>query len=67
MKTHHDHKNFYEGKNSQLKLDYNFSVLIHYNHGRIDSDILVGMVMEKQLRVLHLDLQKTGSELSTTL
>jgi hypothetical protein len=36
-----------------LGLAYNFRVLVHYHHGRKQAS----MVLEKELRVLHLDVK----------
>ena len=45
-----------------LGLAYNFRGLVHYQQGRKPSDILAVMVLEKELRVLHLELQAGGRE-----
>ena len=39
-----------------LGLAYSFRGLVHYHHGSMQAD----MVLEKELRVLHLDLQAAG-------
>ena len=47
-------ESFYSG------LTYSFRDLVHYHSVQAD------MVLEKELRILHLDSQVTGSELSPT-
>ena len=48
-------------------LVYSFKGLVHYHqyteHGVMQADMVLG----KELRVLHLDLKATGSELCATL
>ena len=50
-----------------MRLAYSFRGLVRYHHGRKHGDMQAGTVLEKELRVLHLDTQAIGSDLSTTL
>ena len=43
-------------ENSALGLPYRFKGLVLYHHGRTEAD----MVLEKELRVRHLDWQAAG-------
>ena len=60
MKRYHDHLRFYKGKHL-IGVAYSFRGLVHYHLGRTwhagrhDT--------REELRVLHIDLQSTGSEL----
>lgn len=47
-------------ENISLELAYNFRVLVHYHHGGECVGMQADMVLEKELRVLHLDLQASG-------
>jgi hypothetical protein len=49
-------------KNISLGLAYSFRGLVHYRHGSMQAD----MVLEKELRVLHLDLQEQKETMSHT-
>ena len=60
VKSYHAHGT-YKGKRLQ------FRGSVHYHHGREHGGMQADMVLEKELRVLYLDLQATGSELSTML
>jgi hypothetical protein len=48
-------------ENIYLGLAYTFRGLVHC-HGREHSSTQADMVLEKELRILHLDLQATGKE-----
>ena len=54
-------------ENFQFRLFFSFRDLVYLCHGRKHGGRQAGMVLEKELRVLHLDPQAAGSELSTTL
>ena len=41
-----------------MGLAYSFRGSVHYHHGRKHGSIQADMVLEKELRVLHLDLQE---------
>ena len=43
--------------NVSLELAYRFRGLVHYHHSRKHGSIQADMVLEKELRVLHLDPQ----------
>ena len=43
--------------NIELGLAYSFRGLVHYHHGRKHGSMQADMVLEKELRVLHLDLK----------
>ena len=49
-----------------MELAYSFSGLVHYHHGGKHGSIQADMVLEKELRVLHLDPVATR-RLSSTL
>ena len=57
---HHDYSNSYIGKHL-IGVAYIFRGLVHYHVGH--GDVQADMVLEKQLEVLHLDSQATGSGL----
>ena len=40
---------------------YSFRGSVHYQHGREHGGVQADMVLKQELRVLHLDLQATGS------
>ena len=44
-------------ENISLGLDYSFRALVHYHHGRKLDRVWADMVLERELRVLHLDQQ----------
>jgi hypothetical protein len=54
MKRHHDQDNSYKGKHS-VGAGLQFQRFIHYHHGRKHGSIQADIVLEKELRVLHLD------------
>ena len=45
-----------------LRLPYRFRGLVHYYHSRKNSSIQADMVLEKELRVLHLYLKATSRD-----
>ena len=45
-----------------MGLPYRFRGLVYYQHGRKHGSTQADMVLEKELRILHLDLQATGKE-----
>jgi hypothetical protein len=47
-----------------LELAYSFRGLVHYHHGRKHGSIQAGMVLEKELEVLHLDPEAARRKLS---
>jgi hypothetical protein len=47
-------------KNISLGLACSFRGLVHYHHGGKHGSMKTDMVLEKKLRVLHLDPQATG-------
>ena len=49
-------------ENISLGLAYSFRGLVHYHHGRKHGSVQADMVLEKELRVLHLDLQAAGTK-----
>jgi hypothetical protein len=53
MKRHHDQSNSYKEKH--LGMDYGFRGLVHYHHVRKHGELKADMILEKKLRVLHLD------------
>ena len=64
MKRHHGHSNFYKRKYLIVVAPLQFRGLI-YNHGGAgEGSVQADMVLETELRLLHLDLQAAGCELS---
>ena len=61
MKRHYDHSNSYKGKHL-IVVAYSFRGLVH-SYLVLHDGVQADMVMENELRVLHLDPQATGSEL----
>lgn len=59
MKGHNDHGNSYKG-NISLGLVYRFKDLAYYHHGRKHGGVQADVVLEKEMRVLLLDLQTAG-------
>jgi hypothetical protein len=59
VKRHHDQRNFIKA-NISLWLTYGFRCLVYYHHGGKHGSIQPDMVLEKDLRVLHLDPQANG-------
>lgn len=53
-------------KNISLVMDYSFRSLVQYHHGAEHGGMQGDVVLKKELRVLHSDLQVTGSELRHT-
>lgn len=51
-------------KKHLIGLAYNFRGSVHYQHGRKHGSVLAGMVLEKELRVLHLDQKSARIRLS---
>ena len=51
-------------ENISLWLAYSFKGLVYYCHGGKHTDMQADMVLEKKLRVLHLDLKATRKRLS---
>ena len=61
MKRHYDQGNSYKG-NHLIRVGlqfYSFKSLAHYDHSRKHDSMKADMVLEKELRVLHLDLKTT--------
>ena len=56
MKGHHDQGNVYKSK-LLVGAGLQFQRSVHYHHGRKHGSVQVDMVLEKELRVLHLDLK----------
>lgn len=54
MKKHHDHGNAYRG-NHLIGVCLQFGDFVHHCHIRKHGDMQADMVLEKELRVLHLD------------
>jgi hypothetical protein len=63
-KRHYDHGNSYKGKRL-IRLVYSFSGVAHYCHDKYGG-LQEDMVLEKELRVLLLDLQVAVRELCAT-
>ena len=50
---------------NQLVLAHSFRGLVHYCHGRKHGRVKAGMVLEKELIVLHLDLKAAEGDCVT--
>ena len=48
--------------NIELGLAYSFRGLVHYHHGRKHGGMQADMVLEEELRALHLDQQAAGRD-----
>jgi hypothetical protein len=59
VKRHYDQGNSYKRRHF-TGVVYSFRGLVHYHHGRKHGSMQADMVLEKELRVLHLDLQAGG-------
>jgi hypothetical protein len=70
VKKHHDRRNTFKGKHL-IGTSLQVQRFSHYNHDKKHGEMQANMVLEKGLRVLHLDPQAaegdrhTGSGLST--
>jgi hypothetical protein len=60
------HSNTYKGKRL-IGAGLQFRGSVHYQHGRKCGCAQTDMVLEKELRVLHLDPQAAGRECDTLL
>jgi hypothetical protein len=54
VKRHHNHSNSYKEKHL-FGLAYSFRDSVHYCHGKKHGGMQADMMLEKELRVLHLD------------
>ena len=54
LKRHRDQDNSYKGE-CLIRAGLQFRGLVHYHHGRKHGSVQADMVLEKELRVLHLD------------
>ena len=52
-------------ENIEVRLAYTFRGLVHYYHGRNRGSMQVDMVLGKELRLLHLDLQTAEEDCCT--
>ena len=59
MKRNHNHSNSYKGEHF-AGAGLQFGGLVHCRHGRKHGSLQVDMVLEKELRVLHLDPKAAG-------
>jgi hypothetical protein len=55
VKRHHEHGNSYKGKHL-IGAGLQFRGLVHYHHGRKHGSIQSDMMLEKEPRILHLDI-----------
>ena len=62
VKRYYDHSNSYKGK-YLIGVAYSFRGVVHYHHGGRHGGVQAHMMLEKELRVVHLDTEATGSEL----
>ena len=63
VKRHHDHGISYKGRHIIVVALLWFRDLVHYHHGGKQGSMQADRVLDKELRVLHLDSQATGSGL----
>jgi hypothetical protein len=61
MKRHHDHGNSYKGKHL-IGAGSEFRGLVHCHHGGRHVGMQADLVLERSLRVFHLDPQAAGRE-----
>ena len=61
MKRDYGHSNSQKGKHL-IGAGLQCRGIVHYHHGRKLDNTQAGMVLEKELRVLHPDQQAAGSE-----
>jgi hypothetical protein len=61
VKSHHNCSNSYEGEHF-WGLAYSFRCLVHYYHIGKHGGMQTEMVLERKLRVLHLDPQAAGKK-----
>ena len=59
MKRHDDHSHI---GNYLLGTGVHFTGLIHYLHGRKHGSLQDDMMLAKELKVLHLELQASGTD-----
>ena len=64
VKRHHEHGNSYKGKHL-IGAGLQFRGLVHYHHGRKRGSVQSDMMLEKESRILRLDLQVAGREKHT--
>ena len=60
-KKHHDQSNSYKGKHL-VGAGLQFRGSVHYYHGGKHGIMQADVVLEKELRVLHLDSKETGRD-----
>jgi hypothetical protein len=65
VKRHQDHGNSYKGKHL-TETWFSFRSFIYYHHGRKHGGIKADMVLEEELRVLHLDPQEAEGDFVPT-
>lgn len=65
VKGHHDYRNSYKRKHL-TRADLQFRGIVHYFYGRKYGGMKADMVLEKMLRVLHLDQQATERNSDTS-
>ena len=66
VKRQHYHSNFYKGK-YLAGADFQFQRFIHYHHGENPGSLQADMLLEKELRVLHLDHRQQKERPCATL
>jgi hypothetical protein len=64
MKRHHDHSNSYKG-NHLIGAGVQFQGSIHYQHDGEHGSRQADVILEKELRVLHLDPQAAEGDSDT--
>jgi hypothetical protein len=69
VKRYHDQGNFYKGKHFIMAgLQFQVqSLIVPYHHSQKHGSVEAGMVLDKELRVLHLDLKASKRRLSSEL
>lgn len=61
VKRYHGHSNSYK-RIHLVRAGLQFTGLVHYHHGGKHGGMQAGMVLERYLRLLHLDLQTSRRE-----
>ena len=65
VKRHRDHRDHSYKKTFNWGLAHDFIGLVHYHHGRKHGSMQADTVLEKELKILHLDPQAAGRECNT--
>jgi hypothetical protein len=61
MKRHHDHCKSDNGK-QLIEAGLQFRDLVYYHHGETHGSVQTDIVLEKELRVLHVDMKAAAGD-----